>query len=112
MLDSKQTIFDFLNSINDKKRIDINKKDFSNYMVTLWLSHAEECINVINDINKHIFNIPEEAMYEYLYDKIPKKKRFIKFTKKNKVEELKELSEFGAKQNLSNKEMKKFKVLF
>lgn len=34
-MEEKQTIFDFLNSINDKKKIEINKKDFSGYMVSL-----------------------------------------------------------------------------
>ena len=112
-MDSKQTIFDFLNSINEKKRVEINKKDFSPYMVSLWLSHSEDCIGVVNRLNPFIFNTPYNSVYEYYFDKISKKKRFIKFTKKNKEEsEVKELKSFKDEHNLSVKELKHFKKFF
>lgn len=109
----KQTIFDFLNSINDKKRIEINEKDFSGYMVSLWFSHAQDCIDVVNKINPYIFSTPTKAMYEYYFDKISKKKRFIKFTKKEKDEKTVEAKEtFKSKHNLSKKELKLYKDFF
>jgi hypothetical protein len=112
-MDEKQTIFDFLNSINEKKRIEINKKDFSGYMVSLWLSHASDCIEVVNRINPFIFNMPSEAIYEYYFDKISKKKRFIKFTKKEKNEkESTNKESLKTKYNLSKKEIKLFKDFF
>ena len=112
-MEEKQTIFDFLNSINEKKRIEINKKDFSGYMVSLWLSHSEDCIDVVNNINPYVFNTPYDAIYEYYFDKISKKKRFIKYTKKSKEEsEVKELKQFKDKYSLSNKELKLFKKFF
>lgn len=111
-MEEKQTIFDFLNSINEKKRIEINKKDFSGYMVSLWLSHAQDCIDIVNDINPYIFNTPEKYIYEYYFDKISKKKRFIKYTKKDKTKENKELEAFKESKNLSKKEAQKFAKLF
>lgn len=112
-MEEKQTIFDFLNSINDKKKIEINKKDFSGYMVSLWLSHSPDCIDVVNKVNPFIFNTPDVALYEYYFDKISKKKRFIKFTKKEKDEKESANKEvLKTKYNLSKKETKLFKDFF
>lgn len=111
-MEEKQTIFDFLNSINDKKRIEINSKDFSPYMISLWLSHAQDCVDVVNKFNPYIFNTPSNAAYEYYFDKISKKKRFIKYTKKVKTEESKELNSFKDSKNLSSKEAELFNKFF
>ena len=111
-MDEKQTIFDFLNSINEKKKIQINEKDFSPYMVSLWLSHSSDCISIVNEFNPYLFNMSPKSAYEFFYDKIPKKKRFIKFTKKEKSDESKNLLLLREKKNLSKKETKFFKDFF
>lgn len=108
---NKTTIFDFLNSINSKKKIkEYNKKDLSGYMLSLWLSHANDCIDIVNDINKHIFNIKDpNLIYEYYFDKIPKKKRFIKYIKGNKKKVSKDKLEVH---DLSNRELNLYKDFF
>lgn len=112
MIQEKQTIFNFLDSINEKKRLNINEKDFSNYMVSLWLSHAGDVIEFVNDMNPYIFSIPKEALYEYYFSIIPKKKRFIKFTKKDvpKTQSL-EMKKLKEKMNLSDREVMLYKDL-
>jgi hypothetical protein len=104
----KTSIFDFINSINNKKRIEYDKKDLSGYMLSLWLSHDKECIFYVNELNKYLFNIKDEYIYEYYFNKIPKKKRFIKYIKKTK-EKKDYLQIIMNKYNISRNEAKKFK---
>ena len=111
-MEEKQTIFDFLNSINDKKKIEINTKDFSPYMVSLWLSHASDCIDVVNRLNPYIFNTSSKATYEYYFNAISKSKRFIKYTKKSKIDENKEMESFKELKHMSTKEINYFKNFF
>jgi hypothetical protein len=41
----------------------------------------------VNAINEHIFRLNDESVYQYFYNKIPKKRRFIKWIKKEKLDE-------------------------
>lgn len=101
------TIFDYLNSINEKRPISI-EKDFSGYMVSLWMSQAYDCINIVNNINNYIFTLTPEIVYKYYYYKIPKKKRFIKWTKKKKtIKNSDEYNDLKIKYNLSENEIQK-----
>jgi len=52
-------------------------------MLCLWLSHDPQLIEIVNDMNNHLFTTPDEQVYNYFYYKIPKGRRFIKWTKKN-----------------------------
>ncbi len=75
-------LFDCLNAINMKSKSYVySKKDCSGYMLLMWFSHATDCSDIINDINKHLFDIPDELLYHYLYKAIPKGNRFIKYDK-------------------------------
>lgn len=100
------SIFDYLNSINNKIPIEI-EKDFSGYMVSLWLSQSNDCIEYVNDINNYIFSLSPDSLYKYYYYKIPKKKRFIKWTKKSKKTENEDYTDIKIKYNLSDNEIKK-----
>ena len=96
MTEKKKNIFDFINALCYKKDIQYDKKEASSYILSLWLSHDKELIDMVNDINPYLFTLPDEAVWQYYYDKIPKGKRFIKWIKKesmskedeNKVNEL------------------------
>lgn len=105
MLDKKYTLFDFLNAIFYKKNIKYNKKIANAYILTLWLSHEKDLIDTVNRINKHLFDVPDEAVYQYYFSKIPKGSRFIKYTKKDKkIED--DLTEMCKKYNISKREAK------
>ena len=75
-------LFDCLNAINHKNpTYKYDKKDCSAYMLLMWFSHATDCSEIINKINTHLFDIPDELVYHYLYKSVPKGQRFIKYDK-------------------------------
>lgn len=104
MKDDKKTLFDFLNAIFYKKDIEYDKKVASAYMLTLWLSHDKSLIDMVNEINKHLFRLPDKAVYQYFYSKVPKGRRFLKYVKKEKMNE--DVKELCDKYNISEREAK------
>lgn len=100
-------LFDYLDQINLKKRkYPYDKKIASAYMITLWLSHDPNLINIVQDINKVLFTLPDDVIYEYFMDRVPKRKRFIRWTKKiplTKKQE-KRIEELQEKYGISKKE--------
>jgi len=102
-------LFGCLNAIcNKKPPIIYDKKEASAFIIMLWLSHEYDLMPWVDKINtnKLVFNVPDELTYKYFYDKIPKKKRFIKWIKKSKLSESKEkeLKELCDKYNISKRE--------
>jgi hypothetical protein len=82
-------LFDCLNAINRKDpSYKYNKKDVSGYMLLMWFSHASDCTDIINEINAHLFDIPDELVYYYLYKSVPTGNRFIKYDKGTKEKKL------------------------
>lgn len=83
--------FDFLNSINDTKvnlfaQDPQNKKDYSAFMVNRGLSYFADTIMYANEMNINR-DIPTEWQYDFYLTAIPKRKRFSKWAKKDKLEE-------------------------
>ena len=106
---AKKTLFDYLNAIYYKKDIPYDKKVANGYILTLWLSHDRGLLDLSNEINKYLFKLPDEAVYSYFFDKVPKGKRFIKYVKKEKVDKKKqkEIDELVKIYNISEEEAKK-----
>lgn len=76
-------IFSFLNQIQNKqKKIPYDRKVASAWMLSMWLSMDKSLIKKVNNINKYLYLLPDEVVYEYFMDIIPTGKRYIKFTKK------------------------------
>lgn len=105
----KKSIFDFINAITNKTPIEYDKKIASGYMIAMWLSHDRQLVFDVNEINEVLFTMKDEAVFRYFYDKIPKKKRFIKWVKKEKVseEDKKEIEQLMEKYELSEMEAKR-----
>jgi len=83
------TLFDCINAINRKtKSYKYSKKDCSAFMLLMWFSHASDCIDFVNDVNHHLFDMPDELVYAYLYSAIPKGQRFLQYDKGIKDKEL------------------------
>lgn len=102
-------LFDVLNSINEKKSITYNKSKANRYIITLWLSQCEELIDIVSKINFNLFQIPDKLVYKYFYKAVPKKKRFIKWTKKEELDKnkKKQVDELMNEYNISEIEARK-----
>ena len=82
-------LFTCINAINLKNpTYKYNKKDVNGYMLLIWFSHSQSCSDIVNKINKYLFDLPDEFVYTYLYKAIPKAKRFIKWDKGKKEKKL------------------------
>lgn len=78
------SIFDFLNQIWTKKEIhQYDKKIASAWMLTNWLSHDFDLIDYVQKMNKIQFGLTDEQVYKYYFYSIPKKKRYIKWLRKD-----------------------------
>lgn len=106
------TIWDYVNSICDKKKIEYDDKIFNGYVTCLHFSQDNNTIQYSEEINKLLFLLPNKAVYSYFYDKIPKGKRWIKWPKKSKDKNNKELQKFKDDNNLSSEEIKKYEQFF
>jgi hypothetical protein len=103
-------IFDFLNQIYNKTlRLRYDKKAAPAYMLSMWLSHDSNLIDTVQKINGLQFHLPDDIIYKYYFSKIPKGRRFIRWTKKDKEDKkkLKELDSIMIKHNLSKNEAKR-----
>ena len=102
-------IFDIINQINNKtKKYKYDKKVAPAYMLSQWLSHDQNLIGIVQDITKNglQFNLSDNLIYDYYYSKVPQKRRFIKWTKKDKKnkKDEKRVDELKIQYNLSKNE--------
>ena len=101
-------LFSTLNSINNKTPIIYDKKEAKAYMLMMWLSHDRYLMPWVSKINQNLFKtgIPDELVYKYFFKKIPKKNRFIKWIKKDKIdkERKKKIENLCEIYNISKKE--------
>ncbi len=105
-------LFDCLNAINMKNpSYKYNKKDCSGYMLIMWFSHSQSCIKIVSKINKHLFDVPDEFVYTYLYKQIPKARRFIKWDKGIKDKKLLKKEEKIVKNIMDVYSFSKFEAL-
>ncbi len=106
------TIFDYLNQIYNKTTtLPYCPKTASPHMLALWLSHDESLLPIVDKLNEMLYNLPDEQVYNYLFSKIPKGRRFLKWTKKVKDEKFdpKELQDLYG---YSKQEAKLYRRLF
>ena len=85
------TPFDFLNAINDTKKDlfaddPLAQKDYSAFMVNRGLSYFPDTIMFANEMNKNA-GIPSDWQFYFFLNGIPKRKRFSKWSKKDKASE-------------------------
>lgn len=77
------TLFDFLNSINDHKKLewaeDIEKA-YPSYMVTRGLSYFADTVKIANEMNLNS-HLDSKLQYDFYFNLIPKGKRFSKWFK-------------------------------
>ena len=87
--EKKVSMFTYLNQIHTKNRTHpYDKKIASAWMICQWLAHDKQLIGKVNNINKYLSLLPDEVIYEYFMNALPAGKRYIKWTKKRKSDDL------------------------
>ena len=82
----KNSFFEILNSIFYKTPKNWDKKEYNAYLLSLYLSQDRDLINIVNKINPYVFDLPDKLIYKYFLKAVPKKKRYLKYTTKEKTE--------------------------
>lgn len=93
--------FDYVNAINDNKKNlmvgtendELAEKGYAPFMVNKALSYFVDTILYANEINQYA-HTDNKLQFEYYLNGIPKKKRFSKWAKKEKNDELDIISEY------------------
>ncbi len=69
----------------------------------MWLSHDPELIDIVNKLNPLQFLLKDDIIYQYYFEKVPKGRRFIRWTKKEKEtkKRRKEIEELAKELNVS-----------
>jgi len=86
----KQSFNEFfapLNNIFYKKQEPYDPRVMPAYLMSLWLSHSNDLLELINDINDIHFLIDDRLIQKYYYHMVPKGRRFLKWIKKDKADE-------------------------
>lgn len=89
--DKQFSFFDFVNSINYSKEDlfrsnEENQKEYNPFMINRSLSYFYDTVLYANEMNFHR-NIDKKMQHDFYLYSIPKKKRFTKWHKKDKIEE-------------------------
>jgi hypothetical protein len=94
-----------MNSLFYKTKLNFDYKIASPYMLLLWLSHDKNLVFLCNRLNLRLYRHTNKAVYEILFDAVPKGKRFIKWIKKEeKPKKNKEIEYLMVTHNMSERE--------
>ncbi len=88
--------FDFVKSITYTKQDimnDLNKSEYESFLVNRALSYYQDCILYANEMNRR-FELEVRLQYHYLLNTIRKRKRFAKWQKPLKIDDLKIVMEY------------------
>ena len=88
--------FDFVKSITYTKQDimnDLNKSEYESFLVNRALSYYQDCILYANEMNRR-FELEVRLQYHYLLNTIRKRKRFAKWIKPEKIDDLNIVMEY------------------
>ena len=88
--------FDFVKSITYTKQDimhDLNESEYESFLVNRALSYYQDCLLYANEMNRR-FEISARLQYHYLLNTIRKRKRFAKWIKPLKIDDLKVVMEY------------------
>jgi hypothetical protein len=104
--------FDVLNAIFDKdEKFKYKSNDLPPYIISLWFSHAKDFLEIVNRINEFQYSLSSDQIFKYYFYKIPKGRRYIRWTKKNSVlndEQKESIEELRKILGISKMEMMKY----
>ena len=82
--------FDFVKSITYTKQDimnDLNESEYESFLVNRALSYHQDCLLYANEMNRR-FELSVRLQYHYLLNTIRKRKRFAKWIKHEKIDDL------------------------
>lgn len=83
MTEEKIDLFTFIKQIQSKRRtVSYDKKIAPAFLLSLFLSMNKNYIKKVNNINKYLSVLSDEAIYNYYMSVIPEGKDYSKFIKK------------------------------
>ena len=88
--------FDFVKSITYTKEDimhDLNESEYEPFLVNRALSYYQDCILYANEMNRR-FELETRLQYHYLLNTIRKRKRFAKWIKSEKIDDLRIVMEY------------------
>jgi len=88
--------FDFVKSITYTKQDimhDLNESEYEPFLINRALSYYQDCILYANEMNRR-FELDVRLQYHYLLNTIRKRKRFAKWIKPEKIDDLKIVMEY------------------
>lgn len=100
-------IFDFINDLSQNKKdilTEENEKEYSPYMVNRFLSMNITTIMYANDMNIN-FHLPKIMQYDYYLHSIKKQKRYFKYIKHNRQNDIDLIKEYHNCSETRAKEM-------
>ena len=88
--------FDFINSITYTMQDimhDLNESEYEPFLTNRALAYHQDCILYANEMNRR-FDVPNKLQYHYLLNTIRKRKRFAKWIKPERIDDLKIVMEY------------------
>ena len=88
--------FDFVKSITYTKQDimhDLNESEYEPFLINRALSYYQDCILYANEMNRR-FELETRLQYHYLLNTIRKRKRFAKWIKSEKIDDLRIVMEY------------------
>lgn len=87
------TVFDYLNSINNKTSVEFEPSEYNHYIVMKGLSYFPDTVLIANELNMYDKITPEQS-YIFYFNLIPKKKRFSKWYKPTSLDNVEFVMEY------------------
>ena len=88
--------FEFVKSITYSKEDimhDLNESEYDSFIINRALAYYQDCILYANEMNRR-FEISARLQYHYLLNTIRKRKRFAKWIKPDKIDDLRIVMEY------------------
>lgn len=95
-VDNKNLLFDFINDLsNNKKDIlsEENEREYSTYMINRFLSMDITTIMYANEMNMSM-HLPKRMQYDYYLNSIKKQKRYFKYIKHKRQDDIDIIKEY------------------
>jgi hypothetical protein len=104
---SDNKLFDFINDISHLKRdilAEEGEKDYSPYMINRFLSMNITTIMYANEMNMN-YHLPKRMQYDYYMNSLKKQKRYFKYIKHKRQDDIDVIKEYHNCSEVRAKEM-------
>ena len=107
-MSDKPNPWDFIRQIQYKTTKQEYKKRYKmGWLFSFWLSHCDRYIYIVQRMNRVQMYVPDKAVYDYYFDKIPRGNEFMNLSKQDKEfmdERNKKIEEIKEEYNVSKRE--------